>query len=123
MTMDDWRDDAVALQREWAECFAARDPDRLAALYAEETAFYGSTADFHTTPAGVRSYFAGLPAGFTSAEFAPPHIVRLGADAMAASGEVVFRFDGKPIPYRMTHVLVRRDGVWKIATHHASPRP
>jgi ketosteroid isomerase-like protein len=47
---------------------------------------------------------------------------------MAATGEVMFyreEADGTvtDLPFRMTHVLVREEDGWKIATHHASPRP
>lgn len=118
---------AVDVQRAWAEAFAVRDLDRLISLYADQTAFYGSTAAFYTTREGVRTYFELLPERFTAAEYQIPHIVRLSDDAVAATGEVTFYSTegGKTaaIPYRMTHVLVRRDGMWKIATHHASPRP
>ena len=118
----------IAVQAAWSEAFEARDLDRLAGLYAEETAFYGSTAAFHSTPNGVRTYFATLPASFKRAVYAVPQIVRLCADAVAATGEVIFHredADGSitELPFRMTHVLVHRGGAWKIATHHASPRP
>lgn len=124
---EDWVVDAVAVQRAWKQAFEARDLIRLSALYTDETAFYGSTAEFHTTPAGVRSYFEVLPPSYTRADYAVPHIVRLGADAMAATGEVMFYTEQDGVvterPFRMTHVLVRAGGRWKIATHHASPRP
>lgn len=124
---EDWTAAAVAVQRDWKEAFEARDLVRLSALYTDETAFYGSTAEFHTTPTGVRTYFEVLPPSYTRADYAVPHIVRLAPDAMAATGEVMFytEQDGvvTPRPFRMTHVLVRSGGSWKIATHHASPRP
>ncbi len=123
----DWIDAAIAVQRAWKQAFEARDLERLASLYADDTAFYGSTAAFHRTPEGVRRYFAALSPAFIGVDFAVPHVVVLGPDAMAASGEVMFHTaEGGLIterPYRMTHVLRRVDGTWKIATHHASPRP
>lgn len=129
MTLTDarWVADAIAVQRAWKEAFEARDLAALSALYTDETAFYGSTAAFYTTPAGVRAYFDVLPASYTRADYAVPHIVRLGPDAMAATGEVMFYTEQDGLlterPFRMTHVLVRADGRWRIATHHASPRP
>ncbi|HEU0118194.1 MAG TPA: nuclear transport factor 2 family protein [Alphaproteobacteria bacterium] len=124
---EDWAAAAVNVQRAWKDAFEARDLDKLCALYAEETAFYGSTADFYTTPAGVRAYFEKLPSSFSRSDYRIPHIVTLSPDAMAATGEVIFytEQDGivEPHPFRMTHVLVRKDGQWKIATHHASPQP
>jgi uncharacterized protein (TIGR02246 family) len=117
---------AKAVQAEWSDAFEKRDLDRLVALYAPQTAFWGSTNDLHTDPEGVRSYFLELPLTYKRSQYEVPHIVRLGPDAFAASGNVAFirEVDGKNVelPYRMTHVLVRREGAWKIATHHASPQ-
>ncbi len=123
----EWVDAAVAVQRSWKTAFEARDLAHLSSLYADETAFYGSTAAFYTSPEGIRTYFTLLPRTFTKCDYAVPHVVPLGADAMAATGEVMFYIEDNGVvterPFRMTHVLVRRDGQWKIATHHASPRP
>ncbi len=124
---DDWTQVAVDVQKAWKQAFEAREFDKLAALYADNTAFYGSTRTFYSTPAGVREYFRVLPPNFVRSDYEVPHIVRLGDNAMAATGEVMFytEDDGKLTerPFRMTHVLVRENGQWKIATHHASPRP
>ncbi|WP_158803744.1 MULTISPECIES: nuclear transport factor 2 family protein [unclassified Acidisoma] len=124
---DDWVQAAVEVQKEWKAAFEARDLQRLGDLYAEKTAFYGSTAAFYDTPDGVRTYFTLLPPSYKRCEYAVPNIVRLGPEAMGATGEVMFyrEDDGKEVelPFRMTHVLVREKGRWKIATHHASPRP
>ncbi len=124
---EDWTQDAVAVQRAWKKAFEARDLAALSALYTNQTAFYGSTAAFYTTPAGVRAYFEVLPASYTRADYAIPHVVRLAPNAMAATGEVMFYTEQDGVvterPFRMTHVLVRSEGCWKIATHHASPRP
>ncbi len=125
---DSWVEAAVAVQKAWTEAFEARDLVALSGLYAEETAFYGSTAEFYATPAGVRTYFEILPLSYKRSDYAVPHVVRLGDNAMAATGEVMFyreEPDGTvtELPFRMTHVLVRQGDDWKIATHHASPRP
>lgn len=124
---EDWTAIAVNVQRAWKEAFEARDLARLSGLYSDQTAFYGSTAEFYTTPEGVRTYFELLPACYTRSDYAVPHIVRLGPDAMAATGEVMFYTEENGVvtecPFRMTHVLIRSGSDWKIATHHASPRP
>jgi len=119
---------AVAVQKAWTRAFEARDLTALSGLYAEDTAFYGSTAEFYSTPAGVRTYFEILPLSYKRSDYKVPHVVRLGDNTMAATGEVTFyreESDGTvtELPFRMTHVLVRQGVDWKIATHHASPRP
>lgn len=117
---------AMAVQAQWADAFEKRDLDRLVGLYAPQTAFWGSTNDLHKDSTGVLGYFTDLPRAFRRSIFEPPHVVPLGPDAMTASSYVVFvgEVDGEEVrrPYRMTHVLLRRDGRWRIATHHASPQ-
>ncbi len=120
--------EVIALQAEWAAAFKAREYDRLAALYTDAPLFYGSTPDLHTSRAGVRGYFDGLPDAAWSAQYDPPQLRRLGPDTLVASGSVVFERqpageDAVRHPYRMTHVLVREAAGWRIAAHHASPVP
>lgn len=116
----------AAVQSEWADAFAKRDVERIVALYAPQTAFWGSTNDLHKDTDGVRRYFTDLPPSFKRSHWEKPHVIRLSEDVLAASGNVVFtkEIDGKDVelPYRMTHVLVRQGDGWKIATHHASPQ-
>ena len=127
MPADDPVSIAEDMQRRWEAAFSVRDIDGLAALYADDVAFWGATPTLHTGGAGIRDYFTALPASYRKAEFATPHIVRLGPDAFAASGLVLFGRDGESgnvdLVFRMTQVFVRQDGGWKIAVHHASPRP
>ena len=118
---------ARSMQGAWAEAFARGDWAAIAALYGPETQFYGSTAAFHTDPSGVRSYFEALPPIVVGARYAVPHILPLSPDLFAASGEVAFvvMVDGQEQerPYRMSHVFRRTEAGWRIALHHASPRP
>ena len=120
-------DVAFAIQAKWAAAFARADWPAVAALYAPETAFYGSTATLRTDQAGVLSYFEALPPVFVAARYAAPHILPLGPEMFAASGAVVFvvRVEGQEQerPYRMTQVFRRTPDGWRIALHHASPRP
>ena len=126
--MDETAADIVGtIQAAWTDAFARRDVERLVALYSRCTAFYGSTAELYTDHAGIREYFTKLPPQYRWVRFAPPHLVPLGPHAVAASGEAVFGAiaggEEKLLPYRMTHVLLRTDSGWAIATHHASPVP
>ena len=126
---DGLKEAAMAVQQQWTDAFRARDFDRLVALYAADTQFLGSTQAFHTTPEGVREYFRVLPSYFVDCDYAIPNVIALGEDALTATGDVIFyTTENGPgtrteRPFRMTHVLVRQAGQWKIATHHASPRP
>ena len=118
---------AQAMQAAWAAAFARADWPSLAALYAPDVAFYGSTPALHTDQAGVLSYFQGLRGDFVAARYATPHITRLGPELFAASGTVVFvvrvAAQEQERPYRMSQVFQRAPAGWRIALHHASPRP
>ncbi len=118
---------AQSMQAAWAAAFARADWAAIAALYAPETAFYGSTPALHTDPAGVQSYFEGLVPVFVAARYAPPHILPLGPGLFAASGTVAFvvRVDGQEQEraYRISQVFRHTPDGWRIALHHASPRP
>ena len=51
-----------------------------------------------------------------------PQVRDVGGDVKVTAGFVEFADGDTPIPYRMTWVLVRRDGNWRITQHHGSPR-
>src|SRR4029453_17306379 len=51
-----------------------------------------------------------------------PRSSALATDGTVTAGYVDFADDDGPIPYRMTWVLVRRGGNWRIAQHPGSPR-
>lgn len=118
---------AQSIQLAWATAFARADWSAIAALYTPETAFYGSTPELHTSPAGVLSYFENLPPIFIAARYMPPHVLPLGPGLIAASGDVVFvvRVDGREQgrAYRISQVFRHTPDGWRIAVHHASPRP
>ena len=125
--MTDLHAAAVAVWTAWADAFAAADAVRLAALYAPDVQFWGSTAQLYTDAEGVRRYFLTLPPGYTEARFAEPAVLALGPDVFSASGNVVFArsVDGRvtELRYRMTQVFARCGEGWRIAVHHASPQP
>ena len=116
----------MAVQAEWSDAFEKRDIDRLVALYAPTLQFWGSTNALYTDQAGVRQYFMNLPTSYMRSRFEEPQILSLGPAVLSASGYVVFfrTMNGEEVelPYRMTHVLVRHAGAWKITVHHASPQ-
>ena len=66
----------VGLLRErWATAFAARNLDGLAALYAPDVLFFGSTPELFRGHAGVRAYFAGLSSDISLEAFEEPELV------------------------------------------------
>ena len=51
-----------------------------------------------------------------------PEVSEVAPDIVVTGGHVDFADGDQPSPYRMTWVLVRQDGNWRIAQHHGSPR-
>ena len=109
------------IQAAWSAAFGARELDALAALYWDDALLFGSTAPLYTGREGVRQYFATLPASIRLEHFRPPTIVKPFPDVILTAGGWRFDFAGEPRNFRLTWTLVRRNGAWRIASHHASP--
>jgi uncharacterized protein (TIGR02246 family) len=106
----------------WIEAFNTRDLETHACLYTEDATLFGSRPTLSIGRGAIRDYFATLGHGVQVKRFDDPHIVELGADVAASAALVDFADGDTPSPYRMTWMLVRRDGDWLIAQHHGSPR-
>ena len=111
---------AALLRARWAQAFAARDLDGLAALYAPDALFFGSTPELFRGQAGVRAYFAGLSPDVSLEAFEEPELAPVAPGVFATAGFWRFRFGVEPRLYRRTWVIAARDGGWVIAQHHAA---
>ena len=111
---------ASGLRARWAAAFAARDLDGLAALYAPDVLFFGSTPELFRGHAGLQTYFAGLSPDVSLEAFEEPDLVRVAPGVFATAGFWRFRFGAAPRRYRLTWVIAARDGGWVIAQHHAA---
>ena len=89
-----------SLHAQWVAAFNAHDLDRHMALYHEDAMLFGAVDELQDR----------RPA------------IRVSAEVAVTAGHVDFADGDKPDPYRMTWVLVRRDGNWRIVQHHGSPR-
>ena len=108
------------LTSRWAQAFGARDLDGLAALYAPDVLFFGSTPQLFRGHEGVRAYFAGLPAAVALETFEELELVHVAPGVFAAAGFFRFRLGAEALRFRLTWVVVSRDGGWVIAQHHAA---
>ena len=121
-------DAAVAgVQEQWAAAFAKQDIDALVALYGREAHFYGSSPPLFIGQDGVRAYFKALPwAILRDARFSDTKTVRLGPGIVITAGllNVEREVGGEKMVsvVRLTMTLQRQDGVWRIVSHHASPK-
>ena len=109
----------------WAAAFARLDADALSSLYSRHALFYGSNPTLYRGRDGVKSYFAGLPRWDTrSVAFAGVATEAAGADIVNMAGTANFSVDGAGLTVKITWVIIREDGDWKIVSHHVSaPAP
>ncbi|MBZ9938216.1 nuclear transport factor 2 family protein [Mesorhizobium sp. BR1-1-16] len=107
---------------QWVAAFNSRDLDAHMALYTDDALLFGSVDVLHAGRPAVRGYFAGRPPGVRVMRYPMPTVLQLAPDVVATAGHVDFANGEDPMPYRMTWMLVRRDGGWQIAQHHGSPR-
>jgi len=108
----------------WAEAFNTREPERVAAMYAEDALLHGtSLAQLRVGIAQIRTYFRGT----STVEFGERHFVRLSDDNLLSVGHYHFSRieDGREIvtAARFTFIFRRREGAWKVLHHHSSAEP
>ena len=115
-----------AVGRRWQQAFARHDAAAQAALYTEDALFYGGTMPLREGRQDVRAYFEAVTPAATAAEFSDWRGVTVAPGVIVAAGTARFRFEeggtAEYRPYRITWVLVERDGEWLIANHHVSPK-
>jgi uncharacterized protein (TIGR02246 family) len=124
--MDGATDDTVAgIMARWAAAFTRLDAHTLAALYSRNAFFFGSNPKLYRGRDGVAAYFGGLPrwpsptVQFTNVETAPagPGVINVAATATFLVEE-----GAEPLSVKISWVIVREDGDWKIVNHHVSSK-
>ena len=114
----------TALAR-WSEAFAMMDADAMAALYAADALFYGSTPDLYSDQDAIRAYFGGLPPSASRRVAFRDVVARKSSpDLLNLAGLAIFTFNETvEFTFRLTQVLMREGDGWKIISHHASLSP
>jgi ketosteroid isomerase-like protein len=116
-------DIAAAVTAKWAAAFATVDADALSLLYSKSALFYGSNPTLYRGRDGVKSYFSGLPRWkISSVRFTDVTTSAGGSDLVNMAGTANFAFDGQTLTMKITWVIIREDGDWKIVSHHVSSK-
>jgi len=116
-------DVAASIIARWSAAFAILDADALCQLYSKHAVFYGSNPTLYRGRDGVKSYFAGLPRwNSQSVGFADISTAAAGADVVNMAGTANFAVDDAALTVKITWVIVREDGDWKIVSHHVSSK-
>ena len=119
-------DDIVSgIMKKWAAAFTRLDAAALASLYSKNAFFFGSNPTFYRGNDGVRAYFDGLPRWQSpSVEFTKVRTAQATPDLINVAGTATFIIekDAEPLVVKITWVIVREDGDWKIVSHHVSSK-
>lgn len=110
------------LHAAWVDAFNSHDLDRHMTLYTEDAVLFGSVAELQVGRETIRTYFSKRGPGVHVVSYPMPLVKQLSEYIAMTAGHVDFADGNIPMPYRMTWVLVRQDGGWRIIQHHGSPR-
>ena len=119
-------DDIVSgIMAKWAANFSKFDADAQASLYSKNALFFGSKPTLYRGQDGVASYFNGLQKWRSrQVQFTDVVVVPAGDDVINVAGIANFVIDegATNLSVKITWVIIREDGDWKIVSHHVSSR-
>ncbi|OCK56842.1 nuclear transport factor 2 family protein [Bradyrhizobium sp. LMTR 3] len=124
--MQNATDDIVSgIMKRWAAAFSKLDAEALAALYSRSAFFFGSNPNFYRGDDGVKAYFKGLPRWRSpSVQFTDVRTAQAAPDLINVAGTATFTVEkgAEPLVVKITWVIFREDGDWKIVSHHVSSK-
>jgi ketosteroid isomerase-like protein len=123
--MQNTTDDIVSgIMAKWAAGFSKLDAGALASLYSRHALFFGSNPRLYRGRDGVAAYFSGLPRwNSPTVRFADVATASVNPDLINFAGTASFADKGTPLlSVKITWVIAREDGEWKIASHHVSSK-
>jgi uncharacterized protein (TIGR02246 family) len=119
-------DDVVsAIMEKWAANFTKLDAGALASLYSTHAFFFGSNPRLYRGRDGVAAYFNGLPRWHSpTVQFTDVAAAFVNPDLINVAGTASFVVDeaAPVLSVKITWVIAREDGEWKIANHHVSSK-
>jgi ketosteroid isomerase-like protein len=114
-----------SIMAKWAAAFSRLDADALSSLYSKHALFFGSNPTLYRGRGGVADYFNALPRWRSSAvQFTDVVTEQANPDLINVAGTASFVADADALKLsvKITWVVVREDGDWKIASHHVSSK-
>ncbi len=120
-------EDANAVVDVWSATYSANDTEKIAQLYTSDGILLGTVSPVISVGTeAIQKYFTPLKGSGNKNTIQERHTIVLGDAAVLVTGfyEFVSLVDGKPTPRpsRFTMLVTKRDGQWRIAHHHSSPR-
>jgi ketosteroid isomerase-like protein len=124
--MQNVTDDIVSgIMNRWAAAFSTLDAGALSSLYSKNAFFFGSNPNLYRGNDGVQAYFAGLPRWSSpSVEFTGVKTAQAASELINVAGTASFTVEqgAEPLVVKITWVIVREEGDWKIVSHHVSSK-
>ena len=114
-----------AIIEKWSAGFSKLDAAALASLYSNSAFFFGSNPALYRGRDGVAAYFNALPRWRSQAvQFSDVMTGLVGPDLinMAATASFVVDEGATTLAVKITWVIARDDGDWKIVSHHVSSK-
>ena len=117
-------DIASDMTSRWADTFAKFDPEAQASLYSKHALFFGSNPTLYRGREGVAAYFKGLPKWNSRAvRFTDVSTAQVNPDLVNFAATAWCDVDGAAkLSVKITWVIGREDGGWKIVSHHVSSK-
>lgn len=119
-------DDVVSgIMGRWAAAFGRLDATALASLYAANAFFFGSNPKLYRGHDGVQAYFEELPRWSSPVvQFADVRAILAAPDVINVAGTATFLVEAnaEPLQVKITWVIIREGGEWKIVSHHVSSK-
>jgi uncharacterized protein (TIGR02246 family) len=119
-------DDIVSgIIAKWSAGFERLDAAALASLYSRSAFFFGSNPALYRGRDGVAAYFNALPRWRSpTVQFTDVVTELIGPDLInvAAAASFVVDEGATTLSVKITWVIAREDGDWKIVSHHVSSK-
>jgi len=124
----DTSSDVEAALQSWADAYNSHDPQRVAAEYAGDAVFWGTTSQtLRDAPEEILAYFSGLTRRPFARVTIGEHVVRIVGDVALVTGHYTFtdRVDDREVsrPSRFSFAFRLANGRWRVIQHHSSRMP
>jgi ketosteroid isomerase-like protein len=118
-------DIAGGIMAKWAAAFSRLDADALSSLYSKNALFFGSNPKLYRGREGLAAYFGALPRWRSCVvQFTDVVTEQANRDLINVAGTASFVADegALNLSVKITWVVAREDGDWKIISHHVSSK-
>jgi len=107
----------------WSAAFNKLDAATLASLYSKNVFFFGSKSSLYRGNDGVAAYFNALPRWSSpTVQFTDRATTQVNSDLInfAAIASFAVSENDPLLSVKISWVIAREDGDWKIVSHHVS---